>query len=1850
MTMPNPLPVYAQKMVDRIGRQKRFVLVDRRQCALWLVSLLLALAGVLGVAPQAIYAQWPAFDVRHPFGPINDKTYSVAVGDLNGDGHLDIVTGNHGEQNVVYLNDGTGNFATARIFGPDNDVTSSVAVGDLNSDGYLDIIIGNHGQNAVYLNDGAGNFAAARNFGPNNSVTNSVVVGDVNGDGYLDIIVGNNGQNVVYLNDGAGNFTTERNFGTGSDNTYSVVLGDLNGDSHLDIVTGNSGQIVDERHTGEPNMIYLNDGGGNFSTPRSFGTSSDRTFSVAVGDLNGDGHLDIVTGNGDEPNLEPGIFVGEQNILYLNDGTGNFSTSQAFGPNDDKTSSVVIADLDGDGYLDILVGNREQANFVYLNDGSATSFTPLVFGTGLDATRSVVAGDMNGDGHLDLVTGNVPQIDWGTSGDNTGQRLVGGQNVVYLNNGAGALSSTRDLGTDSDDTYSVAVGDVNGDGHLDIVTGNIPRRDGNNYVGGQNVVYLNDGAGHFSTARSFGTGSDSTFSVAVGDINGDGHLDIVTGNISRGDGNNYVGGQNVVYLNDGAGHFSTARNFGTSSDSTFSVAVGDMNGDGHLDIIAGNSTQQNFVYLNDGAGNFPTGRPFGTDNGITRSLVVGDMDGDGYLDIIAGDRGGQNWVYLNDGQGNFATGRPFGTGNDITQSVAVGDMDGDGYLDIVTANSRHPNIVYLNDGQGNFPTSRSFGSGNDDTNSVAVGDVDGDGHLDIITGNRGQSVVYLNDGKGHFSSSRDYGTGADYTLSVAVGDVNGDGQLDIIAGRKLSNMIFLNKMRRASGLPNHAPWLTVGRPVPTANANFFSSPVLLDSMVIPISYRLFDREGDRVGRVEAFYSPDGGGRWLPAVAAAGTIAHHLATAPGGVTHTFYWDTFASGFFGQSDNVVIRLNAYSQPSSSSPVDATYRYTNTVTGPYQWPYASATTFPFRVRGTQVRVTETTGQPAAGALVYRLPAGQVQGALPFGGARPFRTNLDGYLGGRGQMAIGDQLVALHPQSLPVTLAAQMSDVLHFYHTSATLSFSGLNAMNVSQPGVQALTVSAQTPLLLFDLNVALEWDARKDSQYLSQLEFNFKRASSLLYDWSNGQVALGQVTIYHNAPLAAAVNGWQPWQDAHIRIYATNLLRPNASKGGVITDAYTETVASGKTVTYNTGQIHMGAIWNRYGEASGNLGEDWPRALAHELAHYLLFLDDNYLGVDAQGRLITIPAEQCPGAMNNPYSDLHSEFHPQLDWLPGCQQTLSHQELGRSDWATIIAHYPMLKAPAGSFAQTSSAPAATAGPNLLPLAVTQVQFRSPVTPAQALDAPFFSLIQPGSGAVASGNGTRAYLYPANSQRIVDLGQPSLDQVLAQGARPGDRLCVYDPAAQRQGCTIIQAGIDQLLLQQMPQWQPDVRLSPVISTTLQISVTTAMDGVIQARLYPVDAPAPATIALSKVNGVYTGNFVLNEAALDGHLQVIAQIEGQEVEVVTAYSLGGNPVRHPSRPVRYRSRAPAISADGQVIVYGEQFDSKQDEEWIFTVQTASTVPDTPPWATLVGQGYWLLATPNAPNLQGATISFYYLGDSVPAGEERFLRIYYREEKQAALCPFASQQLPCWRPLETTLDTFYNFAAAELQGPGLYALMSSIELPLTGARWNLFAYPVRGSRPVNEALHSIYGAYSVVWGYDSNAATEADAWRFYAPGAPAWANDLTSLQFGKGYWLYVTAPGQVSLYLKGNGGENTARNASVLGPPAVYYGTLSLSATLTPVAGMMLTAGVDGHICGTAQTKAVGNQIVYVIKVAAEDGATYTGCGAAGRTVTLRVEGASLQWSAMWDNSVVAQVDSSNPTGDSRLFLPLVTH
>ena len=222
---------------------------------------------------------------------------------------------------------------------------------------------------------------------------------------------------------------------------------------------------------------------------------------------------------------------------------------------------------------------------------------------------------------------------------------------------------------------------------------------------------------------------------------------------------------------------------------------------------------------------------------------------------------------------------------------------------------------------------------------------------------------------------------------------------------------------------------------------------------------------------------------------------------------------------------------------------------------------------------------------------------------------------------------------------------------------------------------------------------------------------KVSELLYDWSNGQATLGDVNIYHDR---------KKWLDAHIRIQATNRLRPWAAQGGIISEPKIdpEPLDATKVITYTPGQIRMGSVWNRYGSQQGNPGQDWPQALAHELGHYIFFLDDNYLGFNDDGLLI--PVENCPGAMGDPHDPDHSEFLPDQDWLPACEQTLSNRLSGRSDWSTIQTFYSDLHAP----------PPVNLGPSNLPLAVTNIQIRKPVTSTQVLNDAYFYITAEGGG----------------------------------------------------------------------------------------------------------------------------------------------------------------------------------------------------------------------------------------------------------------------------------------------------------------------------------------------------------------------------------------------------------------------------------------------------------------------------------------------------------------------------------------
>jgi hypothetical protein len=141
----------------------------------------------------------------------------------------------------------------------------------------------------------------------------------------------------------------------------------------------------------------------------------------------------------------------------------------------------------------------------------------------------------------------------------------------------------------------------------------------------------------------------------------------------------------------------------------------------------------------------------------------------------------------------------------------------------------------------------------------------------------------------------------------------------------------------------------------------------------------------------------------------------------------------------------------------------------------------------------------------------------------------------------------------------------------------------------------------------------------------------------------------------------------------------------------------------------------------------------------------------------------------------------------------------------------------------------------------------------------------------------------------------------------------------------------------------------------------------------------------------------------------------------------------------------------------------------------------------------------------------------------------------------------------------------------------------------------------------------------------------YDVDAPAWVNDLTTLEFSHGYWITVTQ--DVVWRIRGpsyarRGGPAPGQAGSILNPPATYYGEVQAGSGFTPTAGMVVIARINGNVCGQGQTLLVGGQVVYSVKVLA-DGPGAPGCGAPGRTVTFEVATRTMATTTWWNNDRV---------------------
>jgi Calx-beta domain/FG-GAP-like repeat len=601
-------------------------------------------------------------------------------------------------------------------------------------------------------------FRVARSFdiGTNTAFSRvALAADDFNGDGKSDIAATDlEGNSVaVFLNDGNGWFPAPTKFAVGT-RPSAIAYADINGDSKPDLITANSGS--------NNVSVLLGASGGAFGPATNFAAGTG-PGSLTLGDFNGDGNIDIVVGNVESRNVS----------LLLGNGTGSFSP----GPSlifEGQVLAVNSADFNSDSKRDLVVttygvGQSENGLFVLTGNGAGGFSAPLlVFGA---AGLAISTADLNGDSKPDLVQGHF------------------GGMVVAIGNGAGGFSPPTLFNLEAGGSVdSVAVGDVDGDSKVDVIVASIS-------LGV--TIFKGDGAGNLSRGRTYVAKSNPS-NISLSDFDGDGKQDIAAAGPS---------GATIsfsILLNTGSATFGAPQAVATIPGVTFGVsatdvAIGDFNGDNHLDIAVSHSSQAGVaariaILLNDGSGGFtrPTPISYFPATSLHR-VVTADFNEDGKVDIAVAGTLGFPFMHmvsisLGNGDGTFAAPVNIsGVGGD-PYDLAVAEFNNDGNLDIVVVSGSQSYTVLLGNGSGGFTfgSSQSAGTRFD---RVAVGDFNGDSSQDLVITDFDDSrlVVLQNNGSGVFSVSQSFNLPG-RTSAVVVDDFNSDGKRDIAAATQVQSL------------------------------------------------------------------------------------------------------------------------------------------------------------------------------------------------------------------------------------------------------------------------------------------------------------------------------------------------------------------------------------------------------------------------------------------------------------------------------------------------------------------------------------------------------------------------------------------------------------------------------------------------------------------------------------------------------------------------------------------------------------------------------------------------------------------------------------------------------------------------------------------------------------------------------------------------------------------------------------------------------------------------------------------------------------------------------------------------------
>ncbi len=646
----------------------------------------------------------------------------VRIGDVTGDGRQDVVVlVNETTQSttLVLSGDGTGNLGapvatSLPVSSGGTPVTMELA--DLNGDGRADaVIVGTDTSGGAYYVEisngtGLGNPTRVGLSAP----PRDVVLGQLLGSAAIDMAISVGPDMEVFTGAGNGTFTSTLNVTTNFP-PEQVAIADVDGLDGNDLVT-----VYSDGAGSTETAIYLNNIGDPFTnqalgSPYHLAQSADSasTHSLAVGDLNGDNRPDFAHV---AATLTSTVITRYNLTVQLSDpsnGSSLYPDSAEYRLAGDSPE-MELCDFNSDGLLDALLSSQ-LSTLTRLNSESDGVFLPL--STPAINADSVLVADVNNDGRDDVVT------------------LDGGSILVYLRDATGAFPAVSDFSVVVSSGGNVLrLADMNDDRFLDAVIGG---------VGAVDVVILpNPGSGDFdptlATNVPFANGLDT---FAIGRVNDDDFSDIV--------GNDAMSGLQVV-LSNGALSYDPSVSV-TASDYVLDLRLVNLDADPELEVVAAQGPGGLGVYQNI-AGELSEAFVLSLDGNEVHHVAVGDLNGDGIEDVLAGGRlsdFSELYVMLNPQTGGLSVSQTISDSRIlIIQDLLIGDTNADGAADLLVSDTLTGGIAVLT-GDGNGTTfNRSLGqyyAGGviQGETALALTDLDGDGTVEIVATASGAWITLL---------------------------------------------------------------------------------------------------------------------------------------------------------------------------------------------------------------------------------------------------------------------------------------------------------------------------------------------------------------------------------------------------------------------------------------------------------------------------------------------------------------------------------------------------------------------------------------------------------------------------------------------------------------------------------------------------------------------------------------------------------------------------------------------------------------------------------------------------------------------------------------------------------------------------------------------------------------------------------------------------------------------------------------------------------------------------------------------------------------------------------------------------